>query len=261
MLVPHSKSNLLKIKLPVVALAASVVLWLVGTAYVISMGVNTLEYYGMRKKLSYFTEQLTDLRSTIVSLQKAEGEFRRLFSLKSKTLVIEQAADTDAGALDMELLKKQVREAMETVSEIKHYIREQRDVYFATPAGWPVEGAVSSPFGNREHPKSGQVAFHSGVDIRVPHGTQVKATADGIASYAGWTPGSGNTVVLEHGQGFSTVYAHNTQNLVKLGQRLKRGDTIARSGATGITTGPHVHYEIWKDGRHVNPITFLKERS
>ncbi len=85
----------------------------------------------------------------------------------------------------------------------------------------------------------------------------MKATADGIVSYAGWSAGSGNTVVIEHGHGFSTAFAHNRQNLVRVGQKVRRGDAIALSGSTGLSTGPHVHYEIWKNGRHVNPNAYF----
>ncbi len=105
---------------------------------------------------------------------------------------------------------------------------------------------------------SGKPSFHSGLDISVPHGTHVKATADGIVSFSGWTAGSGHTVVIEHGHGFSTAYAHNKQNLVKVGQRVKRREAIAVSGSTGVSTGPHVHYEIWKNGHHVNPAAYLE---
>ncbi len=104
---------------------------------------------------------------------------------------------------------------------------------------------------------TGKPNFHTGTDISVPHGTHVKATADGIVSFSGWTAGSGNTVVVEHGYGFSTAYAHNQRNLVKVGQRVKRRDAIAVSGSTGVSTGPHVHYEIWKNGHHVDPAAYL----
>ncbi len=154
-------------------------------------------------------------------------------------------------------LKKQIEESMESVSDIRRYIGEQKDLYLATPAGWPVPGRISSGYGRREHPLSGDSKFHSGLDISVPRGTRVATTADGIVSYSGWSPGGGNTVVIEHGHGFSTAYAHNERNLVRVGQRVRRGNVIAVSGSTGTSTGPHIHYEIWKGGRHVNPETYL----
>jgi murein DD-endopeptidase MepM/ murein hydrolase activator NlpD len=98
------------------------------------------------------------------------------------------------------------------------------------------------------------------VDISVPVDTGVRATADGIVSFAGWTEGSGIVVVVEHGHGFSTAYAHNRKSLVRVGDRLRRGDVVAMSGSTGVSTGPHVHYEIWKNGRHVDPVAFQARR-
>jgi murein DD-endopeptidase MepM/ murein hydrolase activator NlpD len=191
------------------------------------------------------------------SLRLAEEQFRKLFSLNSKREVLETFKIEDAGSLDMEALKKQINEKMESVTEIRKYVAEQKDLYLATPSVWPVRGQVSSGYGYREHPKFGDQKFHSGVDIIAPQGTPVKTTADGIVSYSGSSEGSGNTVVIEHGHGFSTAYAHNLRNLVRVGQRVKREDVIAITGSTGISTGPHVHYEIWKNGRHVNPKAYL----
>jgi murein DD-endopeptidase MepM/ murein hydrolase activator NlpD len=98
------------------------------------------------------------------------------------------------------------------------------------------------------------------VDISVPPGSEVKATADGIVSFAGWAENSGIVVVVEHGRGFSTAYAHSQKALVRVGQRVARGETIALSGSTGVSTGPHVHYEIWKNGRHTEPASYLARR-
>jgi murein DD-endopeptidase MepM/ murein hydrolase activator NlpD len=101
------------------------------------------------------------------------------------------------------------------------------------------------------------VKFHSGVDLACDHGTPIHATADGIVSHSGWTTDSGNVVVLEHGLGFSTIYAHNNKNNVTVGQKVRRGDVVGYVGSTGRTTGPHVHYEVLKDGKHVNPTPYL----
>jgi murein DD-endopeptidase MepM/ murein hydrolase activator NlpD len=99
------------------------------------------------------------------------------------------------------------------------------------------------------------------MDISCPPGTPVRATADGIVSFSGWSGGSGNLVVIEHGHGFSTFYAHNRLNVVKVGKKVKRGDIISYVGSTGNSTGPHLHYEVWKDGRHTNPYSYVKEKA
>ena len=260
MMVPHSRTKTVSIRVPFAGIALAVILFLVGTAYIGAVSVRTVEYYNMRERLSYVSSQFVELKTTMYSLRLAENEFRKLFALKSKTEVLEKADFSDRGSLDMEVLRKQINESMESVMDIKKYIAEQRDLYRATPVGWPAPGLISSSYGYREHPMYGDEKFHSGIDISVPLESPVKSTADGIVSFAGWTPGGGNTVVVEHGHGFSTAYAHNRKTLVKVGQRVKRGDVISLSGSTGISTGPHVHYEVWKEGRHVNPNTFLTRR-
>jgi hypothetical protein len=261
MVVPHSGSKPLKLRVPLAGIVVVTVLWGFGMFYVFSIGVRAAEYYSMSKKFSYLSDQFVEMRGTMSSLETAEGEFRQLFSLKSKKMVLEAVGSHGTGDLDPEILRKQMAEAMASVAEIRQYIKEQRNIYFATPMGWPAPGALSSGFGRRTDPKTGELAFHSGLDIRMPPGTSVKATADGIVSVSGWIGGNGNIVAIEHGRGFSTAYAHNMQNLVKVGQRVKRGDTIALSGATGRVTGPHVHYEVWRHGTPIDPISFLKEGS
>jgi murein DD-endopeptidase MepM/ murein hydrolase activator NlpD len=184
-----------------------------------------------------------------------------LFSLDSKEKVLENVDTSDTGSLDMENLKQQISKTLESVDEIKDYLRLQKDIYLSTPKGMPVQGNISSSYGNRQNPMNGRDDFHTGLDISTSSGDNVKATADGIVSFSGWSGGSGNLVVLEHGYGFSTCYAHNSSNTVKVGQKVKRGDTIAHVGSTGSSTGPHVHYEIWKDRKPIDPITYVKGRS
>ncbi len=258
LVVPHSRAKPIGLRVPWVGILFSIVMFFVGTGFVVTVSVRTVEYNRMRERLVTLSSHLQEIDATMSSLKVAEEQFRTLFSLKSKREVLETYRTGDAGSLDMEALKKQINESMESVAGIRTYIAQQKDIYLATPAGWPVPGRISSGYGTREHPLSGSQKFHSGVDISIPEGTRVKATADGIVSYAGWSAGSGHTVVIEHGRGFSTAFAHNQRNLVRVGQKVRRGDVIALSGSTGLSTGPHVHYEIWKNGRHVNPNAYFE---
>ena len=260
LLVPHSRTRPVSIRVPVVAVAASVCLFLTGTAFVVSVSVRAVEYHRMQERLSLVSAQFLEMKGTMIALKQAEKDFRKLFSLKSKSAVLESADPGDAGSLDMEVLRGQIEVAMQSVSEIRRYIAEQKDIHLATPLGWPVAGTISSPYGYRNHPVREERRFHTGVDISVPPGSEVKATADGIVSFAGWTENSGIVVVVEHGHGFSTAYAHNRKALARVGQRIARGDVISMSGSTGLSTGPHVHYEIWRDGRHADPAGFLARR-
>jgi murein DD-endopeptidase MepM/ murein hydrolase activator NlpD len=260
MVIPHSKQKPIRVRVSAIGLFSCLLLSVIGATYVLSVGVKTAEYYGMRRKLTAFSSQATEMKVAMSSLRKAESDVVKLLSLKSKKKILEESdTASDLGSINIELLKRQVDETIQSVAEIREYIKEERSTYRATPTGWPVHGEVTSPFGTRVHPISGVSAFHSGIDIRTPPGTPVKATADGMVSYSSWGEGTGNVVVLEHGRGLTTVYAHNTRNSVKVGQRVKKGQAIAISGSTGSSTGPHVHYEVWKNKVHVNPAPFLKD--
>ena len=261
MLVPHSKSRPLNFRVPFIGILASIVLCCLGIVYTFSVSISTFEYYRMKDKLGYYSQQFSEMRSTILSLKEAEAEFKRLFSLGSKEKVLENMHASDSGSIDMENLKQQINITNATVGEIRDYLHVQRDIYVSTPKGFPVAGHISSYYGERESPIGGDREFHSGIDISTEPGNPVRATADGIVSFSGWSGGNGNLVVLEHGHGFSTFYAHNRMNVVKVGQKVKRGDLISYAGSTGSSTGPHVHYEIWRNGKHVNPIDYIKRRA
>lgn len=260
MFVPHSKTEPLNFKVPFIGIFTIAILCCFGIIYISIIAVNTYEYYRMKNKLNYYSQQFTELNSTITSLKKADNDFRQLFSLKNRDRILEHVDVIDSGSIDidMENLKKQISKTIETVDEIRKYLRSERDVYLSTPKGFPVNGNISSPYGMREHPNAGYIDFHSGIDISTDSGTPVKATADGIVTFAGWNGGSGNLVAIEHGHGFSTFYAHNRSINVRVGQKVKRGDVISYAGSTGNSTGPHVHYEIWKNGRAVNPYEYIK---
>lgn len=259
LVVPHTKSQPLKVRLPIAGLLACMAFAVIGAAYTIIAGVRTAEYYVMKSKLSYFSREFNELKLTIGSLKETNNELSRLVELKSKNNILKSAEFGDSGSIDIEAIKREMKETLESVAEIKKYISEQKNVLLATPSGWPIRGQISSHFGMRHHPVTGVRKFHTGLDIRASMGTDVKATADGIVCFSGWTSGSGHIVVVEHGHGFSTAYAHNKENFVKVGQTVKKGEKIAASGSSGISTGPHLHYEVWKNGKQIDPNQFLKD--
>lgn len=122
---------------------------------------------------------------------------------------------------------------------------------------WPVNGPITSPFGWRNHPIYGRQILHSGMDIGVPTGTPVHAADGGTVILSGWVSGYGYTVVIDHGNGFSTLYAHNSEVIVSSGQSVSQGQAIAYAGSTGNSTGPHVHFEVRVNGEPQNPLNYL----
>lgn len=259
MLIPHGRTKVYGVKIPFLLILLFVCCWLAFNVYVFSIAVKTIEYYQMKQNLSSIMNKFNELKSTIISLKHAEAELNKIFSLRSKKEILESINFHPSGDIDIEELKKHAEKAINTVSEIKNFLSEQQDIYKSTPLGLPVKGEITSPFGKREHPKYGYEEFHTGIDVSVPSGTEIKATADGIVVFSGYQGRNGNVVMIKHGYGFTTVYAHNKQNLVNVGQKVKRGDIIAISGNTGSTTGPHLHYEVWKNNSPVSPMSYLKE--
>jgi murein DD-endopeptidase MepM/ murein hydrolase activator NlpD len=125
------------------------------------------------------------------------------------------------------------------------------------PSGWPVRsGYITSNYGLRIHPTRHRRIFHQGVDFAAPYGTPVVAVADGVVVFSGRRNGYGDIVEIRHATGYITRYAHNSANLVQDGQQVHQGQQIAAVGATGTATGPHCHFEVLKDGEHMDPIRF-----
>ena len=129
----------------------------------------------------------------------------------------------------------------------------------STPAGRPIRsGWQSSSFGNRIDPISGKRAWHTGADFAGREGSDILAVASGVVSWSGVKAGYGTMIEVSHGDGLSTRYAHNQENLVELGDLVRRGDVIALMGSSGRSTGPHVHFEVFKHGRAVDPASYVR---
>ncbi len=158
----------------------------------------------------------------------------------------------------IEELQTDSNKQIKSFLEISKCIFLQKSLLEATPCIWPTYGHISSRFGYRLSPFTKRPEFHSGLDIGNLKGSPVWATADGIVTVANGEGGYGRLIIINHGYGLSTYYAHNSKLLVKTGDYVKRGQIIAYTGDTGTSTGNHLHYEVRLRGKPVNPIYYLK---
>lgn len=135
-------------------------------------------------------------------------------------------------------------------------LSQKKSLLAAIPSIIPTKGWITSRFGPRISPFTGRRTMHKGIDIAASHGTTIHAPGDGVVIYSGKKTGYGNYIMIAHGYGIVTAFAHNAQNMVHPGQKVKRGDQIGIVGSTGRSTGPHLHYEVIVNGKHQNPSKF-----
>ncbi|MDR1522998.1 MAG: M23 family metallopeptidase [Endomicrobium sp.] len=267
-------------------------LWTITTAFSGYIVVKHFDYIktktevkAMQIKLLLFTNQLNKTKSILEKLQSNDEKIRSLLSLNAKEYVLEEgfspvlgkggpaftqmnmATTILSGNLDKvdytdlmhqsNSLYEQHRFMLQSQDEVITYIYKQKSIFLATPYGWPCEGRISSVYGFRVHPIFRVRDFHSGIDIANVTFTPIICTADGRVVFSGKRSGYGNILVIDHGCGYRTVYAHLAKNLVKAGENVTRGQLIAKMGSTGSSTGPHLHYEVHFKGKTVNPKPYL----
>ena len=144
--------------------------------------------------------------------------------------------------------------------ELGRLFQDTRSIMASTPDAWPLKGPVTSYFGYRPSPFGGRSEFHRGLDIGAPNGTPIVAPADGVVVDVDWNSGYGKILIINHGYGVVTRYAHISQSYVKPGQKVTRGQKICAVGSTGRVTGPHLHYETILNGIPVNPMRFMAQK-
>lgn len=157
----------------------------------------------------------------------------------------------------VEQLRQEMKVREASLTTLRDSIAAKQARQAATPTIWPASGEITSSFGYRSSPWGWSREFHPGIDIANSWGTPVLSTADGVVTFAGWDGGYGNMVVIDHGNGIHTAYAHNSAIHVSVGQRVSKGGYIADMGSTGASTGPHVHYEVRINGERVNPLDYM----
>lgn len=232
------------------------------------MAWKVANYNSLREETDYlrarYQKLLTEANQSneqVAQLQVFATEVSVAYGLNRKPGV---TADTTLSAVKEAELLPSLSETLEQYNRLKtaslsttsHY-SARRFLVNTTPSVWPLMGRLLSHFGARQDPFYGHQAFHSGVDISAGMGSPVHVTADGIVVSAEWGGAYGKLVVVDHGNGLQTYYAHLSRMDVIPGQEVRMGQVIAGSGATGRVTSPHLHYEVRRGGGPVNPYTYL----
>ena len=287
-IIPHNKENFKTISLSKRALrvlvGVSSILFVVLSVFLIdyfTMNVTRDKYRGLLDENSRQKQAITQYEESIDNLQKTVDNFESyvkklniMAGLKSKDVLGEEPGVGGGGiGLEPPSLESNVEENLNRLEDItfkaegveknlntlKIFFEEEALRLASTPTIWPTKGYMSSAFGWRPDPFTGQRTFHYGIDIATHYGNPVVATADGVVVETKREKISGRTVKISHWGGISTVYCHLSQFEVKPGQKVKRGDTIGLVGRTGKARGPHVHYEVRKNGKAVNPYYYILE--
>lgn len=164
--------------------------------------------------------------------------------------------------LSLESLADRLDSLQPRLQVLEGVLMEGRIDAEAHPSGRPIEnGWISSPYGSRADPFTGQAAFHEGIDFAGKIGTPIIAVASGVVVFSGTRKGYGNMLEINHGKGYATRYGHNSKLMVEAGDTVRKGDQIGTLGSTGRSTGPHVHFEVLRNGHHINPTRFVKSKS
>jgi murein DD-endopeptidase MepM/ murein hydrolase activator NlpD len=235
-----------------------------------------IEFY--REQIASFTEQINELKDRIGALSEFEKKIRVVANIVTPDHDVDQLGVGGSLPEDidpMEAMKKDqaavLREMHEQVDQLHAAsalqaesldallgsLEVKKNLLACTPSIRPTEGWVSSSFGRRRSPFTGRKELHTGLDIANRAGTPIVASADGVVRFVGQKGLLGKLVVIDHGHGLVSRYGHLGEGLVKKGERVKRGDVIAKMGNTGRSTGPHLHYEIRLNGVAVNPSNYI----
>nr|WP_320191721.1 M23 family metallopeptidase [uncultured Desulfobacter sp.] len=236
------------------------------------------EIEDQRRQIQLFAGEIQGFKEKITTLEQLENQLRLIADIdksghSSGLLGIGGVSETDldqdlplttrhnALIREMHHQVKQIRTVADKekldFNELINKLQKKKNLLAASPSIKPVSGVITSPFGYRRSPFTGRRTFHSGLDISNRMGTKIVSTAAGKVVFAGRKSGYGNVVIIDHGYGKATKYAHLRDILVKKRQHVKRGEAIATLGNTGRTTGPHLHYEVLVNGTPVNPAKYI----
>lgn len=213
-------------------------------------------------------EQTIEALKLEIENERAEVEAVMEQSLDKKRALVAKKAASQKILNDLAAREKEITDEMRKAKEAEY--AAQREIarlvsgdtskYVGGKLLWPTTNSyrITSPYSMRVHPTLGVYKQHTGIDIGASYGTDVLAAADGTVIISGYNVAWGNYIVINHGGGLTTLYAHNSQLLVGKGQKVSRGQVIAKVGSTGYSTGPHIHFEVQINGKPTNPMSYLQ---
>lgn len=234
----------------------------------------------LQQQYEVLEERTKKIQQQVTELEKRDNEvYRTIFeadpipdSIRAKEMAQQKETQLVMKMANFQLensivetinnLSNRINAQERSYNEIAEFIKNKEELLASTPAIQPVSNSdlkrIASGFGYRIDPVYKTVKYHNGLDFSAPQGTPIYATANGtIRTAANLGSGYGNHVVINHGYGYETLYGHMFRIKVKAGQRVKRGEIIGWVGSTGKSTGPHCHYEVHKNGRHLDPVYFF----
>ena len=195
----------------------------------------------------------------MASIDKGEFDFDSTPAIGGPETTTPVGIDNDELARSIELLTLRLENRETQLEVLENLVMNENLQKEVQPSGRPIlKGWLSSHYGMRTHPISGRREMHKGIDFASKMGGSVIAVAKGVVTYSGKRYGYGRVIDIAHGNGYTTRYAHNSRLLVSVGDTVEKGFQIAEIGSSGRSTGPHVHFEVLKDGRQVNPVRFIQ---
>ena len=258
-------------------------------ATVLVLGFFSSQFFYSSQNLNSVSKELAALKDENISQknqityflsksQEVEDRIERLSELERKVLEIvnigggseEEVSSLvsrsdyrdfsiwDMDQVDIDYIDNIISGQSEDIESLISGIENQLETLEAIPNLRPAKGRISSPFGERISPVTRRTEFHRGIDIANSTNTDIIASAAGVVTFSGYNGSYGNMVLIAHGNGYSTIYAHNHENKVEVGDRVQKGELVAKMGSTGRSTGPHVHFEIRKGGEPIDPKSMLE---
>eukprot|EP01047_Picozoa_sp_COSAG01_P004958 COSAG01_NODE_165_length_23303_cov_269.524953_21_plen_312_part_00 len=211
--------------------------------------------------IEYLLAQEKDLNLLLGNIKKRKRKKKKLtssFKRKYRRLQRQRKSSVFTQVdQKIKLMDQTLANSRRNIRYLEKNAQRYKARFASIPSIWPTYGPLLSKYGYRRHPLTKKKQFHKGIDIASRNGSPIKSTADGRVEFSGWARGFGNTVVINHGFGYRTIYAHCSLLKAVRAQKVKKGEVIAFVGSTGRSTGPHLHYEVRRWHKSLQPKTFL----